>query len=141
MTDRKINRRQWLAQMAAITGAAVTALPLSGAAVAHTCSGCGRCMPCPYGVDIPAVFRFHDGAADRALLPDDSLTATSPRYRDAARRYLTAYDRAIDHTHQAHRCIQCGRCIDLCRRGIAIDQKLAQITAMTDKMRDSLCYE
>lgn len=98
-------------------------------------------MPCLYGVDIPAILRFHTEAEKAGLLPDDSLAATSPEYRDAAKRYLGKYNRAIDHTHQAHRCIRCWHCLGTCPENIFIADELEQITALTDKMRDSLCYE
>lgn len=141
MTDRKLNRRQWLAKIGAMTGIAI-GIPAMLRAQSHgKCTDCGQCMPCLYGVDIPAVIRFHATAEADGLVPDDTLAPTSAEYRTAARRYLGKYERAIHHTHQAHRCIQCWHCLGTCPENIFIVEELEKITALTDKMRDSLCYE
>jgi NAD-dependent dihydropyrimidine dehydrogenase PreA subunit len=141
MNSHKINRRQWLTKMATLAGAAVTAPLLLRATDTDKCIDCGYCMPCGYGVDIPAVLRFHAEAEKSGLLPDDTLDASSPRYREVAKRHLSKYDRTIKHNHQAHRCIRCWHCVGTCPNNIFIVKELEAITAATDKMRDSLCYE
>ena len=141
MTNRRLNRRQWLAKVGAMAGAAIVMPQLLRATDTGRCTDCGRCMPCRYGVDIPAVLRFHAKAEAGGMLPDDKLAPTSKQYRDSARRYLGKYDRAIADSHQAHRCIQCWHCLGTCPENIFIVDELKKITALTDKMRDSLCYE
>lgn len=141
MTEQKLNRRQWLAKMTAIAGAAIAAPVLSGSPATSGCTDCGRCMPCRYGVDIPAVLRFHAEAIKNGLVPDPSLPVESAAYRKASQRYLGKYSRAITHTHQAHRCIRCWHCLGTCPENIFIVEELEKITAATDKMRESLCYE
>ena len=88
MTEQKLNRRQWMAKMTAIAGAAIAAPVLSGAPDTSGCTDCGRCMPCRYGVDIPAVLRFHAEAIKNGLVPDPSLPVESAAYRKASQRYL-----------------------------------------------------
>ena len=141
MTEQKLNRRQWLAKMTAIAGAAIAAPVGSGAPDTSGCTDCGRCMPCRYGVDIPAVLRFHAEAIKNGLVPDPSLPVESAAYRKASQRYLGKYSRAITHTHQAHRCIRCWHCLGTCPENIFIVEELEKITAATDKMREALCYE
>jgi len=124
-----------------MVGAAIVIPKSLRATGSGRCTDCGRCMPCRYGVDIPAVLRFHAKAETGGLLPDDALAPMSKQYRDDAKRYLGNYDRAIADAHQAHRCIQCWHCLGSCPENIFIVDELKKITALTDKMRDSLCYE
>jgi predicted aldo/keto reductase-like oxidoreductase len=98
-------------------------------------------MPCGYGIDIPGILQFHAKAEAKGLLPDDSLSADNSSYRKASKIYLSKYNQAVSDKHQAHRCIRCWHCMGACPNQIFIVDELKHITALTDKMRDSLCYE
>ena len=74
------------------------------------CTGCGYCMPCPKGVDIPTAFRCLNMASS------ESLRSARTDYQRA-----TAYRR---EQSSASQCIGCGRCETRCPQGIAIRDML-----------------
>ena len=74
------------------------------------CTGCGYCMPCPKGVDIPGTF-----AAYNRLASEGKFAGIKEHFMcTAARRDSTA----------AYNCIGCGKCEKHCPQGIAIRQQL-----------------
>ena len=74
------------------------------------CTGCGYCMPCPKGVDIPGTFRCYNAMY-------------SERKGSARREYLqcTAFRR---DTSSASQCVQCGKCESHCPQHIEIRKEL-----------------
>lgn len=78
------------------------------------CTGCGYCMPCPVGLDIPLNFELFNYA--HAF--DDEPSA---RFRYKA--FLTEAQRSTA-------CIQCGICEDLCPQRIAIPGFMPKVSAL-----------
>lgn len=76
------------------------------------CTGCGYCMPCPHGVDIPGCFRCYN---DQAL--NGSIASTKVYLMTTAFRAQKSY---------ASLCVRCGRCEALCPQKIPIREKLAE---------------
>ncbi len=77
------------------------------------CTGCGYCMPCPKGVDIPGAFASYNRMASEgkfAGLKEHFMCS-------AARQDSTA----------ASLCIGCGKCESHCPQGIAIRQELKNV--------------
>ncbi len=76
------------------------------------CTGCGYCMPCPSGVDIPTAFHCYNMlyAEKRSSGKKEYLRAT------AMRREPTS----------ASQCIRCGRCEKHCPQAIPIRRMLAE---------------
>ena len=74
------------------------------------CTGCGYCMPCPKGVDIPGTF-----AAYNRKYSEGTVSALREYFMcTAARRTSSA----------ASNCIDCGKCEKHCPQGIQIRQEL-----------------
>ncbi len=74
------------------------------------CTGCGYCMPCPKGVDIPGTFaaynrRYSDG---KIVALKEYVMCTAMRKNSSA----------------ASNCIECGKCEKHCPQHIAIRQEL-----------------
>ncbi|MCI8438051.1 MAG: aldo/keto reductase [Oscillospiraceae bacterium] len=74
------------------------------------CTGCGYCMPCPKGVDIPLAFRCYNAMASEGK-------------GSVRREYLqcTAFRR---DTSSASQCVGCGRCESHCPQHIEIRREL-----------------
>jgi len=76
------------------------------------CTGCGYCMPCPKGVDIPGAFASYNR-----------------KYTEGKRRALIEYAMCTamrGDSAAASNCIGCGKCEAHCPQGIAIRQELKQ---------------
>jgi len=77
------------------------------------CTGCGYCMPCPKGVDIPGAFASYNRMASEgkfAGLKEHFMCS-------AVRQDSTA----------AYNCIGCGKCESHCPQGISIRQELKNV--------------
>ena len=77
------------------------------------CTGCGYCMPCPKGVDIPGAF-----AAYNRLASEGKFAGLREHFMcSAARQDSTA----------AYNCIGCGKCEKHCPQGIQIRKELKNV--------------
>ena len=78
------------------------------------CTGCGYCMPCPHGVNIPRNFDLFNyykvyGFEDYAL---------------------TQYARLADREQDAGQCIACGACLEECPQHIEIVKQLEEVAEL-----------
>ena len=96
------------------------------------CNDCKYCMPCPYGVDIPAIFVHYNKCKNEGMLPVD---VGSPDYRRDRRRYLISLDRSVPRDRQPDHCIQCGQCEPHCPQNIHIPRELAKIDQFIDDLK------
>jgi len=96
------------------------------------CNDCKYCMPCPYGIDIPAIFVHYNKCKNEGSLPTD---AGDPEYRKQRRRYLISLDRVVPRDRQPDHCIQCGQCEPHCPQNIHIPRELAKIDQMIEELR------
>ena len=76
------------------------------------CTGCGYCMPCPQGVDIPAAFR---------CLNDIEISG-----KFAALKSYWQITAIRQTPGSASRCIGCGKCERHCPQGLPICEKLKE---------------
>ena len=98
------------------------------------CTGCQYCMPCPYGINIPGIFKFYN---DNVTAGTYVANKEQEGYAIMRRKYLLAYNEAIPTVRQADHCIACGRCESLCPQNIRIPRELRRI----DKYIESLKQE
>ena len=92
-------------------------------------------MPCPYGINIPAIFVHYNKLVNEGVVPKD---AQDPNYRDLRRKYLISFDRAVPAIRQADHCIGCGQCAPHCPQNIKIPQQLRRISARIEELRQNL---
>ena len=78
------------------------------------CTGCGYCLPCPSGVNIPGLFDLLNYASMY-----DGLRSSRLRYR----RFFPAEERA-------DRCTGCGECEEKCPQGIPISEWMPRVHAL-----------
>lgn len=76
------------------------------------CTGCGYCMPCPAGVDIPGVFRCYN-------------ERYTDNYYTGMKEYFMCTTMRAKHSG-ASQCVRCGKCESHCPQQIPIREKLAE---------------
>ena len=85
------------------------------------CTGCGYCMPCPRGVDIPGTFRCYNAMYSEGK-------------KSGRRDYLqcTAFRK---DTSSASQCISCGKCETHCPQHIEIRKELKNAAAELENVK------
>ena len=96
------------------------------------CNDCKYCMPCPYGIDIPAIFVHYNKCKNEGKLP---YGVGDPNYRKHRRQYLISLDRVVPRDRQPDHCIQCGQCEPHCPQGIRIPRELHKIDEMIEQLK------
>lgn len=96
------------------------------------CTECQYCMPCPYGLDIPATFAHYNRCIAEGKIPKD---AQDENYRKARRAFLIGYDRSVPKLRQANHCIDCDQCLSECPQRINIPEEMAKIDRFVEKLK------
>ena len=96
------------------------------------CTGCQYCMPCPYGIDIPGIFRHYNGCVNDGTIAEST---EQKDFRKLKRKYLTSYDKAIETVRQADHCVTCGECMSHCPQHIRIPQQLRRIDNYIENLK------
>ena len=98
------------------------------------CNDCKYCMPCPYGIDIPAIFVHYNKWKNDGTLPRMKL---DDEYFKLRRNYLIGYDRAVPKLRQADHCISCGQCEPHCPQNIRIPRELQKISQFVEDLKQN----
>ena len=96
------------------------------------CNECNYCMPCPYGINIPAVFSHYNRCINEGNLPQRSQ---DPEYRRARRAFLVGYDRSVPKLRQANHCIGCRQCVEHCPQNIQIPDEMHRIDRYVEQLK------
>ncbi|MDR1509973.1 MAG: 4Fe-4S dicluster domain-containing protein, partial [Synergistaceae bacterium] len=101
----------------AVIGTAAAAYRASGTI---PCTGCGYCMDCPVGVDIPRVFAAYNHY--RTILESTNVTVANIVFGNT-------YTRVLNESQKAHNCVSCRKCVEHCPQGIEIPKFMKDIAA------------
>ena len=83
------------------------------------CTGCGYCVPCPAGVNIPACFEVYDNTHLFSNL-EEGKNSYVVKTGGITRRGRTGY---------ASQCIDCGQCVKKCPQNLDIPRLLRSVAA------------
>ena len=90
------------------------------------CTDCRYCMPCPYGLDIPALLRYRNEFLSR----ETGLSA---------RGLLDEYAKAVpEELRRAEHCTGCGRCRPHCPQQIDIPGEIAAVDHVIDILKNEV---
>ena len=96
------------------------------------CNDCKYCMPCPYGIDIPAIFIHYNKCKNEGSLP---VGIGDPEYRKHRRQYLIGLDRIVPPERQPDHCIGCHQCEPHCPQSIRITRELHKISELIENLK------
>ena len=96
------------------------------------CNDCKYCMPCPYGIDIPAILVHYNKCVNEGNVPEDRQ---AENYRKARQAFLVGYDRSVPRLRQADHCIGCNQCSPHCPQNINISHELHRINGFVEKLK------
>lgn len=96
------------------------------------CNDCKYCMPCPYGIDIPAVLLYYNKCVNEGNTPKSQ---GDENYKKARRAYLVGYDRSVPKLRQADHCIGCNQCVPTCPQKIDIPKDLHRIDRFVEQLK------
>jgi len=91
------------------------------------CTGCGYCMPCPFGVDIPTLFAAYNRRVSEGLVPglQTYISCTSLKAKPTG----------------ASACRHCGKCETKCPQNLLIRDYLDETnTIMEGKLYHFMVY-
>jgi predicted aldo/keto reductase-like oxidoreductase len=79
------------------------------------CTGCGYCMPCPNGVEIPLIFQMYN---DSIMYNDIQMGQFRYQSPDI-----------LKEEQRADQCLECGECLEACPQSIPITEWLQKVHA------------
>ncbi|MGP1436754.1 MAG: aldo/keto reductase [Phocaeicola sp.] len=98
------------------------------------CNDCKYCMPCPYGLDIPAIFVHYNKCVNEGNVPKSQ---EDPNYAEARRAFLIGYDRSVPKLRQAAHCTSCNQCTPHCPQNIRIPQEMQRIDKFIENLKQN----
>lgn len=96
------------------------------------CNECQYCMPCPYGINIPAIFVHYNKMIKEGKMPHQR---ENPEYSKQRRAFLVGYDRSVPRLRQADHCIGCGECVSHCPQRINIPREMQRIDTFVENLK------
>lgn len=96
------------------------------------CNDCKYCMPCPYGLDIPAILLHYNKCVNQGNVPESQQ---AENYREARQAFLVGYDRSVPKLRQASHCIGCNQCAPHCPQNINIPKELHRIDNFVEQLK------
>ena len=97
------------------------------------CTACNYCMPCPYGLNIPAIFAHYNDCITEGNMPAGNPEAEE--YRRNRHAFLMGYDQKLPYERQASHCIGCHQCESHCPQKIAIASEMQRIDEFVEHLK------
>lgn len=97
------------------------------------CTDCKYCMPCPYGLDIPMIFKHYNRCLNEGTMPQNKLDAD---YRKQRRAFLIGLDRTVPRMRQADKCVGCRECEPHCPQRIKIANEMQRIDKFVQTIKE-----
>lgn len=98
------------------------------------CNDCKYCMPCPYGLDIPAILTHYNKCVNKGNVPESQQ---AENYQKARRAFLVGYDRSVPKLRQADHCTQCRECVSHCPQQLDIPRELQKVDEFVEKLKQN----
>ena len=90
------------------------------------CTTCEYCMPCPFGVNIPANFAYYNEAVREKIIPLPAPDAAD--FAQRRQQFAEGFKKALpDAKTWAHSCQDCEECLSKCPQQIRIPNQMARI--------------
>ena len=97
------------------------------------CTACRYCMPCRYGVDIPAVFEAYNKCVKESNIPDIKGPKDS-KFNKKKRAFLATYYNTVPEGSRADKCIGCGACAKACPQKLDVPELIMGIKDMVKEL-------
>ena len=91
------------------------------------CTGCGYCMPCTVGIDIPAMMQAYNH-----LILLDSIDSDDTEMKRANDVFQKVRANGVDPLIQKS-CINCGKCEKTCTNKIPIAERMGELGEMAER--------
>ena len=96
------------------------------------CTNCQYCMPCPYGIDIPTIFKHYNSCVNDGFI---AQSTDQKDFKKLKKLYLSTYDKAVETIRQADHCISCNTCVSHCPQHIRIPRELRRIDNYVEALK------
>jgi predicted aldo/keto reductase-like oxidoreductase len=97
------------------------------------CTACRYCMPCKYGVDIPAIFAAYNTCVKESNIPDLNGPRDS-KFNKKKRAFLATYNNTVPEGSRADKCINCGACRSVCPQKLDVPELITKVKDMVKEL-------
>ena len=97
------------------------------------CTACKYCMPCKFGVDIPAVFEAYNKCVKESKIPDME-GPRDDKFNKKKRAFLATYYNTVPEGARADRCTACGACKTHCPQKLEVPELISRIKNMVKEL-------
>lgn len=95
------------------------------------CTDCKYCMPCPYGVNIPANFAYYNKCINEDSLPPVDTAASD--FKKKNKKFIKGFHAAVKDNELATKCMDCKECVPKCPQRIRIPQQMTRLTELLER--------
>lgn len=95
------------------------------------CTDCKYCMPCPYGVNIPANFAYYNKCINEDSLPPVDTAASG--FKKKNKKFIKGFHAAVKDNELATKCMDCKECVPKCPQRIRIPQQMTRLTELLER--------